>query len=166
MVGDGIDLISISGGPRINVVAANDSGVYWFKNPKLTGGNPRTDPWPGSRVGRRQSRALYCYRCFQPRPLRVSGSASEELPARGRITGVSLVRAAARSHNLGFHTLWTQLIGGFIRSIPGALMAALLYCWEQEQTCGTPLIAATHPGYRVVSLCFSSRRILHSIPDL
>src|SRR5216683_3150642 len=31
-IGHGIDLISVNGGPRINVVGATNSGVYWFRN--------------------------------------------------------------------------------------------------------------------------------------
>ena len=50
-IGDGIDVISINGGPRINVVGATESGVYWFKNPKLNTGNPRSQAWRGSFVG-------------------------------------------------------------------------------------------------------------------
>src|SRR5205085_3864917 len=40
-IGDAIALISINGGPRINVVGATSSGTYWFKNLKLNGVNPR-----------------------------------------------------------------------------------------------------------------------------
>jgi len=32
-IGDGVAVLSIHGGPRINVVGATESGVYWFKNP-------------------------------------------------------------------------------------------------------------------------------------
>ncbi|MBV8507477.1 MAG: hypothetical protein JOZ11_16935, partial [Alphaproteobacteria bacterium] len=50
-IGDAVALISIHGGPRINVVGATDTGTYWFRNPKLHGGNPRRHPWQGSFVG-------------------------------------------------------------------------------------------------------------------
>jgi len=50
-IGDGVDVLSIHGGPRINVVGATESGVYWFKNPKLNGGNPRHHVWKGFFVG-------------------------------------------------------------------------------------------------------------------
>jgi hypothetical protein len=50
-IGGGIDVISIGGGPRIDVVSGTNSRVYWLRNPKLTGRNPRSEPWQGSYVG-------------------------------------------------------------------------------------------------------------------
>ncbi|MBI3855857.1 MAG: VCBS repeat-containing protein [Planctomycetes bacterium] len=43
---DGLSLLDIgSGRGAINLVAANDSGIVWFENPREHGGNARTDPW-------------------------------------------------------------------------------------------------------------------------
>jgi len=41
VIGDSVNLISVNGSPRTNVLAATDNGVYWFQNP----GANRTGPW-------------------------------------------------------------------------------------------------------------------------
>jgi hypothetical protein len=50
-LGDSIYPLSVNGGPRINVVGASENGIFWWENPALTGGNPRTDPWPAHYIG-------------------------------------------------------------------------------------------------------------------
>jgi hypothetical protein len=44
-VGDGIALVSVDGGPRINVVGATPSGLNWYFNPANNGGDPSTTAW-------------------------------------------------------------------------------------------------------------------------
>jgi hypothetical protein len=44
-IGDGIGLVSVGGGPRINVVGATASGLNWYQNPTIIGGDVLTDTW-------------------------------------------------------------------------------------------------------------------------
>ena len=44
-VGDGIGLVSINGGPRISVTGATPSGLNWYLNPAIGGGDPLTSAW-------------------------------------------------------------------------------------------------------------------------
>jgi hypothetical protein len=145
IIGDGIDLISISGGPRINVVAANDSGVYWFKNPKLTGGNPRTDPWPGSRVGDGNRGVSIATGVFNRSGEGIVVASNEELPkpwAPGLVwyepppdPTQTWFSHSVDSTYRAVHQINTGSFNGRPYFIVG----------EQEQACGTPRIAAVHP---------------------
>jgi hypothetical protein len=145
-VGESIDLIAISGGPRINVVAANDSGVYWFKNPKLTGGNPRTDPWPGFRVGDGNRGVSIGTGVFNRSGESIVVASSEELPAPWA-PGLVWYEPPPDptqpwvSHSVDSTYRWVHQINtGSSNGRPYFIVG------EQEQTCGTPLVAATHPG--------------------
>jgi len=145
IIGDGIGLISISGGPRINVVAANDSGVYWFKNPKLTGGNPRTDPWPGSRVGDGNRGVSIATGVFNRSGESIVVASNEELPkpwAPGLVwyepppdPTQTWFSHSVDSTYRAVHQINTGSFNGRPYFIVG----------EQEQACGTPRIAAVHP---------------------
>ena len=146
IIGEGIDLISISGGPRINVVAANDSGVYWFKNPKLTGGNPRTDPWLGSRVGDGNLGVALATGVFNRSGEGIVVASGEELPAPWA-PGLVWYEPPLDpiqpwvSHSVDSTHRWIHQINtGNFNGRPYFIVA------EQEQACGTPLVAATHPG--------------------
>jgi hypothetical protein len=144
-IGDGIDLISISGGPRINVVAANEAGVYWFRNPKLTGGNPRRDPWPGSYVGRGNEGIAIATGVFndagesiviadgEPVPTREPGLVWYEPPRNPTQIWMShSVDATYQSVH--------QINTGNFNDRPYIIVG------EQEQACGTPVWEAEHPG--------------------
>ncbi len=49
---DGIALLDIGTGKgSINIVGATTTGLYWFRNPKEVGGNPRTDAWAAFKIG-------------------------------------------------------------------------------------------------------------------
>jgi hypothetical protein len=144
-IGEGIDLISISGGPRINVVAANDSGVYWFKNPKLTGGNPRTDPWPGSRVGDGNLGVSVATGVFNRSGESIVVASNEELPtpwAPGLVWYEPPPDPAQTwfSHSVdSTYRAVHQINTGNFKGRPYFIVG------EQEQACGTPRIAAIHP---------------------
>lgn len=144
-IGESIDLISISGGPRTNVVAANDAGVYWFKNPGLTSGNPRTDPWPGYRVGEANRGVSIATGVFDRSQESIVVASNEELPAAwmpGLVwyepppdpTQTWISHSVDSTYRL-VHQINTGRINGRAYFIVG----------EQEQTCGTPLIRAIHP---------------------
>jgi hypothetical protein len=144
-IGESIDLLSISGGPRINVVAANDAGVYWFKNPRLTGGNPRTDPWPGYRIGDANRGVAIATGVFNHPYESVVVASNEEVPAswtQGLVWYEPSPDPAQAwiSHSVDstyrlVHQINTGRINGRAYFIVG----------EQEQTCGTPLVPAMHP---------------------
>jgi hypothetical protein len=144
-VGESIDLISISGGPRINVVAANDAGVYWFKNPRLIAGNPRTDLWPGYRIGDANRGVAIATGVFNPPHESVVVASNEELPSawtRGLVwyeprpdPAQAWIPHSVDSTYRLVHQINTGRINGRGYVIVG----------EQEQTCGTPLVPAIHP---------------------
>jgi len=145
-VGESIGLISITGGPRINVVAANDEGVYWFKNPKLTGGDPRTDPWPGYRVGGANRGVAIGTGVFNRGRDSIVVASNEEIPEAWKSGLVwydtppdptqAWVAHLVDSTYRAVHQINTGQVDGR----PYFIVA------EQEQTCGTPLAAAVHPS--------------------
>jgi hypothetical protein len=145
-VGESIDLISISGGPRINVVAANDSGVYWFKNPKLTGGNPRTDPWSGSRVGDGNRGVSIATGVFNRSGESIVVASNEELPAPWAPGLVWYEPPPDPTQTWFSHSVDPtyrfvhQINTGHLNGRPYFIVG------EQEQTCGAPLVAASHSG--------------------
>ncbi len=49
---DGMALLDIgSGKGAINIVGATTTGLYWFRNPRETGGNARTGTWTAFKIG-------------------------------------------------------------------------------------------------------------------
>ncbi len=158
-IGESIDLVSITGSPRINVVAANDAGVYWFENPRLSGGNPRTDPWPGHRIGEaNRGVSLASIDLKQPTASVVVAS-NEDVPegwASGLVWYEALPDPALpwMAHAIDpTYRLVHQINTGFTGGHP------YLVVGEQEQTCGTPLIPAMHPDLpcRVTMFRFDGR---------
>jgi hypothetical protein len=145
-IGDGIDLVSISGGPRINVVGATNSGVYWFRNPKLTGGNPRSDPWPGSYVGDGNLGVSIATGSFNGSGEGIVVAPSELTPTSWA-SGLVWYEPPANptqtwlSHSVdSTYRAVHQIDTGNFNGIPYIIVA------EQEQACGTPGIAAEHLG--------------------
>jgi hypothetical protein len=145
-IGDGIDLISISGGPRINVVAANDGGVYWFRNPKLTGGKPRTDPWAGFRVGDANIGVSIATGAFNRAGESIVVASNEELPASWAPGLVWYEPPSDPTRTWTSHPVDStyravhQINTGTFNGRPYFIVG------EQEQACGTSRIAAIHPG--------------------
>jgi hypothetical protein len=50
-IGDFVAPLSVSGSAAINFVGATTNGIYWFRNPRLVGGNARTGRWTPFLVG-------------------------------------------------------------------------------------------------------------------
>lgn len=144
--GDGIALISINRGPRINIVGATNSGIYWFRNPKLTGGNPRSDPWQGFYVGGGNVGVSLATGVFNGSGESIVVASNEPYPTPW-LPGLVWYepppdpRQAWFSHSVDptyrdVHEINVGEFGGIPYFIVG----------EQEQACGTPRIAASHPG--------------------
>jgi hypothetical protein len=144
-IGESIDLISVAGSPRHHVVAANDAGVYWFRNPRSAGGNPRTDPWPGYRIGQANRGVALATGVFKPPYEGVVVGSNEELP-EGWKSGLVWYEQPADPVQP-----WTaHVIDPTYRAVhqinSGRIDGrAYIVVGEQEQTCGTPRIAAIHP---------------------
>jgi hypothetical protein len=145
-IGAGIDLISIGGGPRINVVGATNSGVYWFRNPKLTGGDPRSDPWPGSYVGDGNLGLVIATGVFNEPSESIVVASGEQIPTPW-LPGLvwyeppSDPTQAWLSHSVdSTYRAVHQINTGKFNGIPYFIVG------EQEQACGTPRLAAQHPG--------------------
>jgi hypothetical protein len=145
-VGDGIGLISISGGPPINIVGATNSGVYWFRNPKLVGGDPRSDPWPGFYVGDGNRGVSIATSAVNNSGEGVVVASNEESP-EAWTPGLVWYEPPADptrpwiSHSVdSTYRAVHQINTGKLNGIPYFIVG------EQEQACGTPGIAAQHPG--------------------
>jgi hypothetical protein len=144
-VGDGIDLISISGGPRINVVGATNFGVYWFRNPKLTGGNPRSDPWPGFNVGSGNLGVSIATGVFNSSGEGIVVASNEQLPTPWTSGLVWYEPPSDPTQTWFSHSVDStyravhQINTGNFDGTPYFIVG------EQEQACGTPHIAGAHP---------------------
>jgi len=145
-VGESIGLISITGAPRINVVAATDEGVYWFKIPKFTGGNPRTDPWPGYRVGGANRGVAIGTGVFNRSRDSIVAASNEEIPEAWKSGLVWYEPPPDPTQAWVGHSVDPtyrsvhQINTGHVNGRPYFIVG------EQEQTCGTPLAVAEHPS--------------------
>jgi hypothetical protein len=144
-IGDGIDVISISGGPRINVVGATNSGVYWFRNPKLNGGNPRRHPWRGFFVGDANPGVTIGTGVFNSSGEGIVVASYEHLPSPwpGGLVWYE-PRANPRKQWISHSVDSTyrdvhQINTGDFNGIPYFIVG------EIEQACGTPDIVGDHP---------------------
>jgi hypothetical protein len=154
-VGDGIAVLSIHGGPRINVVGATPSGTYWFKNPKLNGQNPRHHLWRGYFVGHignigatigtgvfnRSGESIVVASYEIPF---TEGLVWYEPPANPRLPWIL---HSVDSTYRDVHQINTGNFFGISYFIVG----------EQEQSCGTPEVVGEHPDIpcRVTMFQFS-----------
>jgi hypothetical protein len=157
-IGGGIDLISIGGGPRINVVGATNSGVYWFRNPKLTGGNPRSDPWPGFYVGSGNLGVSIATGVFNGSGESIVVASSEPVPTPW-LPGLVWYEPPSDPTQ----TWFTRSVDSTYRAVhqinTGNFDGAPYFIvGEQEQACGTPRIAGAHPDIpcRVTMFRFNS----------
>jgi hypothetical protein len=145
-IGDAIDLISISKGPRINVVSETNSGVYWFRNPTLMGGNARRDPWPASYVGDGNLGVSIATGVFNGSGESIVAAANEDAPAFWAPGLVWYEPPSNPTQTWISHSVDStyravhQIDTGNLKGIPYVIAG------EQEQACGTPGIAAEHPG--------------------
>jgi hypothetical protein len=145
-LGGGISPISIAGGPRINVVGATNSGVYWFRNPKLVLGNPRTDPWLGSYVGDGNLGLTIATGVFNGSREDIIVASSEPVPTPwpSGLAWYEQPRDPTQTwfaHSVGstFRAVH-QINTGKLNGVPYFIVA------EQEQACGTPRLPGQHAG--------------------
>jgi len=142
-IGDGIAVLSIHGGPRINVVGATNSGVYWFKNPKLNGGNPRRDLWKGFFVGDGDPGATIGTGVFNRSRESIVVASYEETFANGLVW---------YEPHANPHTPWiSHIVDSTYRDVhqinTGDFYGTPYFIvGEIEQACGTPEIEGDHPG--------------------
>jgi hypothetical protein len=142
-IGDAVALISINGGPRINVVGATEAGTYWFNNPKLNGGNPRSDSWQGSFVGGGNGGATIGTGVFNGSRESIEVASYEEPWAPGLVWYEPHPNARtpwiAHSVDSTYRDVH-QINTGSFYGIPYFIVG------EIEQACGTPEVVGDHPG--------------------
>jgi hypothetical protein len=161
-IGDYLAPLSVSGGERINIVGATTSGIYWFRNPRFVGGNPRTDRWTPFLVGAagtgQQVRQVDVKNTPYGAPTDGIVAASGEEAYGPWTQGLMWYSAGANpqaqwtAHPLdatyrAVHAINSDAFNG----MPYFIVA------EQEQAGGTPTFPAEHPGIpsRVVMFTYS-----------
>jgi FG-GAP-like repeat len=142
-IGDAVAVVSVNGSPRIHVVGANRSGTYWFENPKLTGGDPRRQPWQGYFVGDGNGGATLGTGVFNASGESIA-VASYEMPwAPGLVWYEPHPNAQqpwiAHTIDSTYRDVH-QINTGSFYGIPYVIVG------EIEQACGTPDIVGEHPG--------------------
>ena len=150
-IGDGIAPLSVSGGPMINVVGATTNGIFWFRNPILVGGSPRTDTWTAFLVGGANTGQSVGAVALMNAPYGAATdgvvAASGEEPDGPWTQGLVWYSAGSdptkswTAHTIGGgYRAVHEIDSGVFNDTPYIIVG------EQEQAGGTPYIAGEHPG--------------------
>lgn len=150
-INDSVAPISISGGPATNFVGATTAGIYWFRNPKLAGGDPRTDSWTAYPVGGSGTGASVGEVALMAIPYNATSNAivaaSSEETYGPWTQGLAWYSPQAdptlpwKAHEIdASYRAVHEIDGGLFDNVPYFIVG------EQEQAGGTPSFPAEHPG--------------------
>jgi hypothetical protein len=148
-IGDGIGLVSVNGGPRINVAGATSSGLNWYLNPAVGGGDPLTGAWNqysvdgGNPAANINTTAIGVVPDYSGNDDAIVIASSENTWTPGlewwgpnadptQPWNVHAVDSTYRAVH--------EINGGVYDGVPYFIVG------EQEQAGGTAQLAATHPG--------------------
>jgi hypothetical protein len=150
-IGDFVAPLSVSGSAAINFVGATTNGVYWFRNPRLVGGNARTDQWTpflvgGTGTGQAVGEAAVMNTPYGASTDGIVVASSEEefgpwTPGLVWYTADSNPQAQWTAHQLdSTYRAVHEINSGVFNGTPYFILG------EQEQAGGTPSCPAEHPG--------------------
>jgi hypothetical protein len=159
-IGDFVAPLSVSGSAAINFVGATTNGVYWFRNPRLVGGNARTGQWTpflvgGTGTGQAVGQAAVMNTPYGASTDGIVAVSSEEqygpwTPGLVWYTAGSDPQAQWTAHPLdSTHRAVHEINSGVFNGTPYFILG------EQEQAGGTPSCPAEHPGIPSRVMMFS-----------